>query len=73
MSNILLYSVLMTCIIFNLGWWSRGMIPPLQGGDQEFKSPPAHYFISILFLSKIVLGFVFTCFLFLISFILNNS
>ena len=33
-------------VIFNLGWWSRGMIPPLQGGDQEFKSPPAHYFIS---------------------------
>ena len=43
-----------TC--FKQGWWSRGMIPPLQGGDQEFKSPPAHYFISILFLSKIVLG-----------------
>jgi hypothetical protein len=29
-------------IFFNMGWWSRGMIPPLQGGDQEFKSPPAH-------------------------------
>lgn len=24
--------------------WSSGMIPPLQGGDQEFKSPPAHLF-----------------------------
>ena len=24
------------------GRWSRGMIPRLQRGDQEFESPPAH-------------------------------
>ena len=31
-----------------MGWWSRGMIPPLQGGDQEFKSLPAHYNLLVL-------------------------
>jgi hypothetical protein len=25
------------------GRWSRGMIPRLQRGDQEFESPPAHF------------------------------
>ena len=25
------------------GRWSRGMIPRLQRGDQEFESPPAHH------------------------------
>ncbi len=26
------------------GRWSRGMIPRLQRGDQEFESPPAHLY-----------------------------
>ena len=26
-----------------MGRWSRGMIPRLQRGDQEFESPPAHF------------------------------
>jgi hypothetical protein len=34
----------------DVGRWSRGMIPRLQRGDQEFESPPAHLksFINIL-------------------------
>ena len=37
-----------------MGRWSRGMIPRLQRGDQEFESPPAHlyylYLASIYYL-----------------------
>ena len=42
----------------NVGRWSRGMIPRLQRGDQEFESPPAHFkpiihlVIVILLLNK---------------------
>ena len=41
-----------------MGRWSRGMIPRLQRGDQEFESPPAHFksfvnsFIVILALNR---------------------
>ncbi len=28
--------------VLTMGRWSRGMIPRLQRGDQEFESPPAH-------------------------------
>jgi hypothetical protein len=30
------------------GRWSRGMIPRLQRGDQEFESPPAHLYIFFI-------------------------
>lgn len=31
------------------GRWSRGMIPRLQRGDQEFESPPAHSLQKLVF------------------------
>ncbi len=35
-----------------MGRWSRGMIPRLQRGDQEFESPPAHFLnLYLIFVS----------------------